>query len=165
MGSHHGCCSFTYLQNSFRLLSRIGFSGCRIKKANWGRRTGSELESVCKFVHFFFLSIYSASVRGSLFIRLFHSVLLHVWLTLASAPAFSAAPPGSARGLGSFPDQLPQRHLRGSPPGKLSNSFVPNRGRIAVIRVFPSSQPHSLPFSCSHLRQTRQRCVLQTATG
>jgi hypothetical protein len=40
---------------------------------------------------FLFSTIYSASVLGSIFIRLFHSVLLNVWLTLAALRIFSLA--------------------------------------------------------------------------
>jgi hypothetical protein len=43
-------------------------------------------------IHSFLSSpIYSASVRGSLFKRLFHSVLLNVWLTLAALRIFNLA--------------------------------------------------------------------------
>ena len=85
-----------------------------------------------------FCTIYLASVRGSLFKRLFHSVLLNDWLTFAALRIFSlgASHPQDATvlSLTSFPSAT----LRGSPPG---NS-------LQVLR----SNPATLSFSDQPLR-------------
>ena len=62
------------------------------------------------------VSMYSANILGSLFLRLFHCVLLNVWLTLAALRIFSlvASHPQEATvlSLTSFASTT----FRGSPP-------------------------------------------------
>src|SRR5215510_1826738 len=102
-----------------------------------------------------FCAIYLASVRGSLGKRRFHSVRLNVWLTFAALRIFSlaASHPQDATvlSLTSFPSAT----LRGSPPGNLSRSFVPNPAALIPSTTSRSASSSPCETFCGVRRDDR----------